>query len=60
MTDRVASSLNRDDPLNYVSFDDFAAGASSPYSTPALIEMWNHSHPENRVLAQGTTVAPSR
>ncbi len=59
MTDRVVSSLNRDDPLNYVSFDDFAAGASRPYSTPALIEMWNRAHSEDRVLAQGTTAAPN-
>lgn len=59
MTDRVASSLNRDDPLNYVSFDDFAAGASSPYSTQTLIEIWNNAHPEDRMMAQGTTVAPN-
>lgn len=55
--DRNASTNNPDDPMNYVSFDDFVAGASSPWSVTALTEMWNKAHPEARVLAQGDSSA---
>jgi hypothetical protein len=59
MGSRTASTADRDDPLNYVSFDDFAAGAAAPWSTEALVEKWNRAHPGNPVLAQGTSVEPN-
>ncbi|MBV9488950.1 MAG: hypothetical protein JO069_04390 [Verrucomicrobia bacterium] len=59
MEARVASTLDRDDPLNYVSFDDFVAGASRPWSTEALVDRWNQAHPENPVIAQGISAAPN-
>ncbi len=59
MGERLASSNDRDDPLNYVSFDDFVAGASSPLATQTLVTMWNRAHPESPVLAQGTSPAPN-
>jgi hypothetical protein len=59
MATPVANTLDRDDPLNYVSFDDFVAGASSPWSTEALVDMWNQAHPENPVISQGTSAAPN-
>jgi hypothetical protein len=59
MATRLASSLDRNDPSNYVSFDDFMAGASTPWSTEALVDMWNQAHPENPVVAQGTSPAPN-
>ena len=58
MSTRTASTLDRDDPLNYVSFDDFMRGASSPLSTEALGAMWNQAHPENPVLVQGAPAVP--
>ena len=54
---RTASTSDRDDPLNYVSFDDFVAGASSPWSLSTLSERWNAAHPEALVLPQGVPQA---
>jgi hypothetical protein len=56
---RTASTQNRDDPLNYLSFDDFAAGASTPWSLETLSDRWNSAHPEDPVLPQGLSVAPN-
>lgn len=56
---RTASTNDRDDPLNYVSFDDFVAGASSPWSLSTLAEKWNSAHPEAPILPQGVSSAPN-
>src|ERR1043166_3749842 len=59
MATRVASSPDRDDPLNYATFDDFAANASKPWSIDTLVAMWNEAHPEDPAVAQGTSAAPN-
>ncbi len=56
---RVASTQDRDDPLNYVSFDDYVAGASAPWSLQTLTDRWNKAHPEGPVLPQGLSAAPN-
>ncbi len=56
---RLASTGDRDDPLNYVSFDDYAAGASRPWSLATLADRWNAAHPSDPVLPQGTSSAPN-
>lgn len=56
---RNVSTNDRDDPLNYVSFDDYAAGAAGPWSLETLAERWNLAHPEAPVLPQGVSAAPN-
>lgn len=57
--DRLASTQDRNDPLNYVSFDDYVAGASTPWSLQTLTDRWNNVHPEDPVLPQGLSAAPN-
>jgi len=59
MTDRVASTSDRDDPLNYASIDDYVAGASSPLTLDTLADRWNAAHPQACVLPQGLSSQPS-
>lgn len=54
----VASTGDRDDPLNYVSFDDFVAGSASVWSTRSLAERWNRAHPDEPVRAVGDYQVP--
>lgn len=50
---------DRNDPANYVSFDDFARNASMVFPLATLTEMWNRAHPDATVLPQGVSAAPN-
>lgn len=56
---RIASTSDRDDPLNYVSFDDYVAGAARAWNLETLTSQWNAAHPADPVLPQGTSAAPN-
>lgn len=45
----VTNCGDRNDPLNYVSFEDFQAGAAAPYSPDALRAMWDQAHARPQV-----------
>jgi len=47
---RSTSTNDRDDPLNYVSFDDYLEGAAKAWSLEYLATRWNASHPEAIVI----------
>lgn len=49
---------DRDDPSNYVSIDDYRAGASSWMSSTLLAQRWNAAHPQARVILHGASAAP--
>lgn len=55
---RVASTNDRGDPLNYVSFDDYVAGASGVFSLQVIAQRWNGAHPETPVRAYGDFAVP--
>lgn len=50
---RTASTGDRNDPLNYVSFDDYVAGTSGVWSMRTLTERWNRAHPDDLVRGHG-------
>jgi RHS repeat-associated protein len=43
---RVAASMDRDDPLSYATFEEFAANATGPWSPESLREQWDEAHPD--------------
>jgi hypothetical protein len=47
-------SGNNDDAANYVTFDDYLAGASKVIPLDILADNWNNAHPDDPVIAQGT------
>jgi hypothetical protein len=50
---------DRDDPNNYVSFDDYVAGSSKVWLLENLASRWNSAHPEAQVYANfGPIVQP--
>jgi hypothetical protein len=55
---RTVNSGDSNDPLNYVSFDDYVSGASERSSLQALARRWNAAHPESSVRAHGDFVVP--
>lgn len=56
---RNVSTNDRNDPLNYVNFDSYVAGASMAQSLGNLAERWNRAHPEAPVRPQGVSAAPN-
>jgi hypothetical protein len=54
---RNVNSGDANDPLNYVTFDDYAAGATQRWSLQALARRWNEAHPEAPVRAHGDVIA---
>ena len=58
MSDRNVSTNDRDDPYNYVSFDDFLAGSSKVWSTEDLAIRWNAAHPEAPVRINFGPIVP--
>ena len=55
----VSNCGDRNDPRNYVSFEDFRAGAAAPYSEEALREMWDQAHPPSPRPASSTSSTSS-
>lgn len=51
--DPNVNSGNNNDPANYVSFDDYVAGASRVFTLEALASNWNRTHPEAPVTPNG-------
>ena len=51
------NSGDRDDAANYVTLDDYIAGASKVYTLDALTDNWNKAHPAAPAIAQGTDSA---
>lgn len=47
------NSGNRDDAANYVSFDDYVAGASKVLTLQTLVISWNRAHPAQPVTSSG-------
>jgi hypothetical protein len=43
------SSNDPNDAANYVTFDDFAAGATENFTMLSLADRWNAAHPSDRV-----------
>ena len=54
----LVSNNNRDDPNNYVSFDDFIAGSTPVYSLQTKAADWNACHPTDQVKAYGDSIVP--
>jgi hypothetical protein len=54
----VSNCGDRNDPRNYVSFEDFRAGAAAPYSDEALREMWDQAHARPQVTTAPVTGTP--
>lgn len=53
---QFVNSGDRDDPANYVSFDNYVQGASRPLTTQALARAWNAAHPDDAVEAHGDQI----
>lgn len=53
MTSSAPLSYHRDDPMGYASFDEFVAGAASPWSLQALARRWSEVRVDQQVDAQG-------
>jgi hypothetical protein len=57
-TTRNASTSDRNDPSNYVSFDDYVEGSSRIWSTQELARFWNAAHPDSPIRAFGDPIVP--
>jgi hypothetical protein len=55
---RNVSSGDRDDPANYVSFDDYLASSSGPWSLQTMAGRWNTAHPRDSIRAYGDLPVP--
>ncbi|MET0390343.1 MAG: hypothetical protein ABW321_30505, partial [Polyangiales bacterium] len=56
---RNVNNGDRNHPINYVTFDDFVAGASETWSLHVLAQRWNAVHPDKAVRAHGDLLRPS-
>jgi hypothetical protein len=54
----IVNDGDRDNPHNYVSIDDYRAGASSWLPSSLLVQRWNAAHPAARVTLHGASAAP--
>jgi hypothetical protein len=54
----IVNDGDRDNPHNYVSIDDYRAGASSWLPSSVLVQRWNAAHPATRVTLHGASAAP--
>jgi hypothetical protein len=57
MTDNVNTG-DANDPNNYVSFDDYLAGAPKIWARETLIDNWNRAHPDAPVQPYGNANVP--
>jgi hypothetical protein len=55
----LVNSGDRDDANNYVSIDDFRAGASPWMSSTVLVQRWNAAHPEATATLHGDSATPA-
>lgn len=54
----IVNSGDRDDANNYVSIDDYRAGASQWMSSTVIAQRWNAAHPDDRVTLHGDSATP--
>jgi len=57
MPDNVNTG-DRDDPNNYVSFDDYLEGAAKVWAMQTLVDNWNRTHPDASVQSYGNSYVP--
>jgi hypothetical protein len=51
-------TFDRNDPQNYANFNDYRAGAASPYSTEYLQKRWDETHPSGGQADTPAQAAP--